>query len=131
MPIILIVLFITSVIPVFLAVLNGYLRYKEFGKFDNHYPRIQQLQQKGIGARVLAAQNNSWETLQVFLLVTFIAFASPINLHSLTIVSFVFLLSRIAHAICYIANYCWVRSTFYGLGMGCCMYIFYMSVVSY
>jgi len=79
MPVILIVLFITSAIPVSLAVLNACLRYKEFGEFDNNHPRIQQLQQKGIGARVLAAQNNSWETLQVFLLVTFIAFASQIN----------------------------------------------------
>lgn len=33
---------------------------------DNKEPRIQALQLTGVGARAMAAQANSWETLAVF-----------------------------------------------------------------
>lgn len=129
MPVVLYVLFVMSVLPIALALLGAYFRYRELGTFDNNHPRLQQARQTGVGARALAAQNNCWETLQIFLLVVFIAYASGVDLYSLTEVSVVFLCLRLVYLFCYLANYCWSRSIVYVSGMFCCVYIFGLSVV--
>ncbi len=131
MPIALYVLFVLSLLPIMLAWLGGYLRYREFGQFDNHHPRLQQHQQSGIGARALAAQKNSWETLLLFLLVLFIAEASPLELASLSGVSLLFLCLRLAYIAAYLTNRALLRSLLYALGMGCCLYIVFLAALSY
>lgn len=131
MPVVLYVLFTLSVVPIAVAWLAAWFRYRELGAFDNHHPRLAQGRQTGIGARALAAQQNSWETLQVFLLVVFIAYVSPLPLDALATVSVLFLVIRLLYIVCYLANWGWVRSGVYVLGMACCLYIFGAAVMSY
>lgn len=131
MPILLHVLFITSVIPILLAVSAAQCRRRQFGHLDNNHPREQQRQQTGLGARLVAAQYNAWEALIIFLVVTVIVYASGINLHDLAPVSLIFLLARILHALFYAANLGALRSLSYAIGYLCCLYLFYLAVTGF
>ncbi|MDX5299843.1 MAG: MAPEG family protein [Gammaproteobacteria bacterium] len=129
MPTLLYVLFAVSFLPILLAWLGGYFRVRQFGRMDNHYPRRQQAELKGVGARVQAAQMNAWESLIVFTAVSFIAFASGLDLHTLNAVAWLFLGFRILHAVFYIADLASLRSLAYTGGMGCCVYVFYRAAM--
>ena len=131
MPAILYVLFLLSVLPIMLAWLAAILRYRELGIFDNKHPRLAQARQTGMGARALGAERNSWETLQVFTLVTLIAHISPLPIESLTAVSILFLVLRLVYVGCYLAGWGHARSAVYTLGMFCCLYIFALSFFTY
>ena len=131
MPVIYYVLFTVSVFPILLAFLSGYYRYREFGHFDNNNPREQQRQQTGIGARVVAAQHNAWETLILFLLVTFIAFASELDMDGLAGVSLLFLVLRVLHVVCYMADWSTLRSLVYVAANLCCVYIFVIAAANF
>ena len=127
MPVILYSLFFVSCMPILLAWIASFFRVKQFGKFDNNYPRIQQAQLTGVGARVQGAQMNSWEALIIYATVNFIAFASGLELNSLDEVAIAFALLRVLHAVFYIANLAWFRSGVFALSMFCCLYIVFLS----
>ena len=131
MPVILYTLFAASLMPILLAWTGAYFRVRQFGRFDNHYPRIQQNEMRGVGARVQAAQMNAWEALTVYLMVNFIAFASGLDLHSLDRVALIFISLRVLHAVFYIANLAWLRSGVFALSMVCCLYIVYLSATGH
>lgn len=125
MPIILYVLFAVSFLPIFLAWAGVYFRIKQFKQFDNHHPRQQQTALVGAGARTQAAQANAWESLIIFTMVCFIAYASGLDLHALDAVALLYLATRVLHPILYIANLAWWRSGVFVVGMFCCLYIVY------
>ncbi len=127
MPDILLVLFIVSLLPILLAGVAIHFRVAELGKFDNHYPRMQQAAVTGAGARVVAAQKNAWEALLVFAVVTLIAVASPLDLDSLKAPAYLFLAARILHPIFYIANFAMPRSLAFAAGWFSCVYVFWQA----
>ena len=128
MPIILVTLFIASLLPVLLAGVSHYFRLRQFGRVDNDHPRAQQAQLTGAGARVVAAQQNAWESLAVYTLVVFIAFAVGVDLHTLALPALLFILFRLLHALFYGLNRSTLRSLAFAGGMGCCIYIFIVAV---
>jgi uncharacterized MAPEG superfamily protein len=123
MPFILWVLFIVTFLPMLLAMLGGYCRYKQFGKFDNHYPRLQQAHMSGLGARVLAAQQNAWEALMMFSAMTLLAYTSGLNLQEFSYAAGLFLLSRLFHPLFYILDMDTYRSLVFMIGLFSCIYI--------
>lgn len=123
MPLILWVLVVAALVPYLLAMTNAYFRVRQFGRFDNNYPRLQQSELRGIGARVQAAQANSWESLSVFGVSVFIAYAAGVDLRTLDAAALVFLAARIAFVACYVANLAWLRSLVFVVGVGCCVYV--------
>ena len=127
MPTILYTLFAISFLPIFMAWTGVYFRIKQFGRFDNYHPRQQQAALEGTGARVQAAQANAWESLIVFTMVCFIAYASGLDLNRLDGVALLYLATRVLHPILYIANLAWWRSVVYAVGMGCCLYIVFLA----
>ena len=127
MPVTLYALFIVSFMPIVLAWIGAYYRVRQFGVFDNNYPRTQQAQLTGIGARIQGAQMNAWEALIVFTMANFIAFASGLDLKAIANAAIAFVAFRALHAVFYIANLAWLRSSVYALGMFCCLYIVYLS----
>ncbi|MDF1724979.1 MAG: MAPEG family protein [Alcanivorax sp.] len=127
MPTILFVLFAISFLPIFLAWAGVYFRIRQFGTFDNYHPRQQQAALVGAGARVQGAQANAWESLTVFTMVCFIAYASGLDLNQLDGVALLYLAARVLHPILYITNLAWFRSAIYAVGMGCCLYIVYLA----
>src|SRR5690606_41276778 len=82
MPVTLSVLFVVAMMPIVVAWISGYYRKKQFGRFDNEHPRLQQSQLTGVGARAVAAQANCWESLQTFAVVVLIAVAVGVDLRS-------------------------------------------------
>lgn len=123
MPTLFEVLFIVSLFPIALAVLGGYLRYKQSGRFDNHYPRLQQGQMSGTGARVVAAQKNAWEALVFYTVMCVLAFVSGLGLSEFSYAASLFLLSRIAHPLFYILDMATYRSLVFLIGWFSCLYI--------
>ena len=110
-----------------LAALGDYLRFRELGDFDNNYPRDQTAKLTGIGARVWAAQQNSWEALIMYVpsvLVAHIVGADP----ALSgYAALVFCAARVVHAGCYLANIATIRSASYFVALGCCVWLFWLS----
>lgn len=127
MPVILYSLFFVSFMPILLSWVGVYFRVKQFGKLDNNYPRVQQAQLSGIGARVQGAQMNAWEALIIYTMVNFIALASGLDMNSLNKVAIAFAMLRVLHAVFYIANLAWFRSSVFVLSMFCCLYIVFLS----
>src|SRR5690606_17015043 len=99
MPLVLYSLFALALFPILMAWIGAYFRVKEFGRFDNNHPRQQQSQLTGAGARAIGAQANSWEALQVFTVVVFIAYVAGVDLASLDQVSLLFLALRALYAL--------------------------------
>ena len=120
------VLFII-LIPFFLALFNDYLRVREFGEFDNNNPREQTANLTGLGARVWAAQQNSWEALVMFapsVLIANIAGADPVQS---TYAAVVFCVARVSHSAFYIFNIGTLRSISYFVALGCCLRLFWLA----
>jgi len=128
MPIVLYTLFIVAVMPIVLSMMGGFFRVRQFGRLDNAYPRLQQAELRGVGARVLGAQANAWEALSIYTVTVFIAFAAGVDLRSLDVPALLFVVFRILYSALYVMNLAWLRSVVFGLGMGCCIYIFYRAI---
>lgn len=128
MPIALYVLFVMALFPILVHWIGGYLRYKQFGYYDNRHPRQQQSQLTGVGARAMGAQANSWETLQIYTAVLFIAYAAGVDLARLDLVSILFLVLRVIYVALYLMDLAALRSIVYSLGLFCCIYIFGVAV---
>ncbi|WP_207061339.1 MAPEG family protein [Motiliproteus sp. SC1-56] len=128
MPLVLVTLFIVSLLPILLAGLSHYFRAQMFGRVDNAQPRAQQAQLTGAGARVVAAQQNAWESLVVYTVAIFIAHAAGVDLHELTVPALLFVGFRLLHALFYVLDRSTLRSLAFSGGMGCCVYIFVVAV---
>lgn len=130
MPFLFEVLFIVSLFPITLAVIGGYLRYRQSGRFDNHYPRLQQAQMSGIGARVMGAQKNAWEALVFYVVMCVLAYVASLDLSTLSYAAGLFLLSRIAHPLFYILDMAPYRSLVFLIGWFSSLYIGVQAVIS-
>jgi uncharacterized MAPEG superfamily protein len=128
MPILLYTLFAMMFMPLILTWVNVYFRYKDFGAVDNNNPRHQVSQQTGTGARVQAAQANTWEALIIYSITCFLAFASGADLHQFDDVALVYLGLRIAYVGFYIINKATLRSLTFVANMACCIYIVVQSI---
>lgn len=125
---ILITLFAAAMFPIVLAWLGGYFRKRQFGSIDNRHPRMQYAKLEGAGARAFAAQQNAWEAVAIYTLTVFIAFASGVDLHTLTMPALVFITARALHPVFYVANLDKLRSLAFTVGLFSCVYIFYVAV---
>jgi uncharacterized MAPEG superfamily protein len=118
---------IVAVLPYLLGFLGGYFRMRQFGNIDNKHPRQQQSKMDGIGARAVAAHQNSWEALGFFTAaLAVLYFANPTAAHGGTAanLSLGFLATRIAHPILYLANLDILRSSIFVVGVGCVLGLF-------
>lgn len=130
MPSLFVVLFIVSLLPMTLAVVGGYLRLKQFGKFDNNHPRQQQAQLTGLAARVYGAQQNAWEALVFYAVACMLAFFSSIDLYSLSYAAILFLCCRLLHPIFYMLNQATFRSMVFFVGWLANLYIIVRSFLA-
>ena len=119
-------LVIVVFLPYVLAFSSSYFKMKQFGKLDNKHPRVQAAQLEGAGARVYAAQANAWEALAVFtaaLAVLHLANPEAARGSTAANLSLVFLATRIAHPIFYVANIDALRSLVFLIGMVCAVWL--------
>jgi uncharacterized MAPEG superfamily protein len=120
-------LFVASVIPFVLGFVSHYFRYKQFGSIDNKYPRLQQAQLEGAGARAQAAEENAFEALPVFAAAVFVAHLAGANAGTAATLSLIFVAARVLHAIAYLANIDALRTLVFVVGLGCWVGLFVIS----
>ena len=106
-------------LPYVLAALGGYFRIKQLGVLDNNHPRIQATHLEGIAARAWAAQANAWEALAVFGVVVIVAHLAHADAEASATASLIYLATRLAHPILYLANLATVRTLVFVVGLGC------------
>lgn len=117
-------LLILSVLPLLCAWIAAYYKQKQLGNVDNKEPRVQTMQLTGAGARASAAQGNTWEALAVYSAAVLAVFVSGADLESISTLSAVFVVLRIAYVPVYIADLDKLRSLIFIAGFGICMYLF-------
>ena len=90
---------------------------------DNANPREFLSKQTGAAARANAAQQNSYESLPVFLAVLFF-----VPLSVVTQLSWLYVILRVIYGMAYIANWATFRSIIWALSMACPLMLFYLAV---
>jgi uncharacterized MAPEG superfamily protein len=113
--------------PYVLAGAGGYFKTKQFGSLDNRQPRAQAAALTGTGARVNAAQQNAWEALGVFTAAVTVAHFAGADPSRSARASVLFVVARVLHAICYIADLATLRSLVFFVGFGSCIYLFWLA----
>ncbi|MFC6380385.1 MAPEG family protein [Psychrobacter glacincola] len=117
---------VASLLPLTMA-----LTAKAIGGFnlaDNAHPRDFLQGTTGPAARANAAQQNSYETLPVFLaavLVAMLFFVPQIIVNTL---AWLYVLIRIGFCVAYITNLAMFRSILWGLSIACCLMLFYLAI---
>ena len=117
---------IASALPFLLAMLAKAIG--GFGMADNSHPREVVAKFTGRAARANAAQQNSFESLPIFLasvIVAMLFFVPQIVVNYLAVM---YVALRLMYAIAYIVNLPTLRYIVWALSMACCFMLFYLAV---
>lgn len=125
-----VVLICLCVMPYVMAVVSGYFRQKQLGKLDNQNPRAQYTQLHGMGARAVAAQQNSWEALAIYSASLLAVVASGVQVEHLAAIAIIVLIARLLHGIFYLANLDKLRTLSFTVATAACFYLFYQVIAS-
>lgn len=85
--------------------------------YDNRYPRAQQDQLKGFGARARGAHYNSFEVFPPFATAVIVAHLGGADVGHTTMLSIGFVVSRGLYVLAYLLDIGHLRSGLWGLGM--------------
>ncbi|CAM3106448.1 MAPEG family protein [Legionella anisa] len=121
-------LFIAILFPYLLKLVVANFMQKE-GQYDNHYPRAQQARLQGMGARAVAAHQNSFEALLVFATATLTAIATHHIGVTIQILAIIFIVSRVIYSYFYLMDMASLRSTIWFIGYICCLIILGLCMV--
>ncbi|SDJ02048.1 Uncharacterized conserved protein, MAPEG superfamily [Ferrimonas sediminum] len=114
---------ILALLPYGLAAAGGVMKLRQLGRLDNHHPRLQARQLTGVGARVWAAQANAWEALALYSAVFAVAHFAGVTEAVLSLPALGFLLTRILHPVCYLADWALARSLTVTAGLAICVFV--------
>ncbi|HHT0594129.1 TPA: MAPEG family protein [Legionella anisa] len=121
-------LFIAILFPYLLKLVVANFMQKE-GQYDNHYPRTQQARLQGMGARAVAAHQNSFEALLVFATATLTAIATHHIGITIQILAIIFIVSRVIYSYFYLMDMASLRSTIWFISFICCLIILGLCMV--
>ena len=117
---------VASLLPLAMA-----LTAKAIGGFnlaDNAHPRDFLQGTTGAAARANAAQQNSYETLPVFLAAVLAAMLFFVPQMIVNTLAWLYVLIRIGFCVAYITNLAMFRSILWGLSIACCLMLFYLAI---
>lgn len=86
--------------------------------YNNHTPREGLARASGYRQRANWAQQNAWEAFAPFAAAVIIAWLMKLPLQQLNAAAVLFILARIAHGVCYLADRPTLRSLSWLLGIG-------------
>ncbi|MBK5511095.1 MAPEG family protein [Pseudomonas sp. TH15] len=92
---------------------------KEQGGYNNHLPRQQQAQLTGLGARALAAHQNSIEAFILFAVGVLMAHTTQTAGWLIDSLAIIFVVARILYLLCYLADIPKLRSLVWIVGLVC------------
>ena len=117
---------VASLLPVVMA-----MTAKVFGGFglaDNAHPRDFLQQTTGASARANAAQQNSYETLPIFLAAVIAAMLLFVPQSIINILAWLYVIIRVGYCVAYITNLATFRSILWVLSMACPLMLFYLAI---
>ena len=115
-----------SVLPLLFAILAKVLG--GFGVADNSHPRDVVAKYTGRAARANAAQQNSYESLPIFLASVIVAMLFFVPQVVINYLAVVYVMLRVIYGIAYIVNLPTLRSIIWTLSMACCFMLFYLAI---
>ena len=118
---------VAILLPYALTGVAAYFKQQQFGTIDNRQPRDQAAALEGAGARAYAAQQNAWEALQVFGLSVVVAHLAGADPGASATASIVFIVARVLHGVCYVADLASLRSLSFLVATGCCLWLFWLA----
>ena len=108
-----------SAVLIYLARMPVTTAMKELGGYDNHLPRQQQTQLTGLGARALAAHQNSFEAFILFAVGVLMAHTTQTAGWLIDLLAIIFVISRVIYLVCYWKDLTWQRSMVWLVGFIC------------
>ena len=117
---------VASLLPLAMA-----LTAKAVGGFnlaDNAHPRDFLYSTTGAAARANAAQQNSYETLPVFLAAVLVAMLFFVPQSIINTLAWLYVLIRVGYCVAYITNLAMFRSILWVLSIACCLMLFYLAI---
>ena len=120
---VMICLVIAVAMPYLLAFGSLRYRFAQFGGPDARNPRIQAAKLEGAGQRIVAAQENAWEALLMFLATLFLAFAANVPEDTIARGAMIFAAARILHPIFYVADIPAMRTLSWLIATGSCVWL--------
>lgn len=117
---------VASLLPVTMAMVA-----KLFGGFkmaDNAHPRDFLQHTTGASARANAAQQNSYETLPIFLVAVLTAMLFFVPQSIINTLAWLYVIIRIGYCVAYITNLAAFRSILWVLSIACCLMLFYLAI---
>ena len=117
---------VASLLPLAMA-----LTAKAIGGFnlaDNTHPRAFLQGTTGAAARANAAQQNSYETLPIFLAAVLVAMLFFVPQLIINTIAWLYVLIRIGFCVAYITNLATFRSILWTLSMACSLMLFYLAI---
>ena len=99
-----------------------------FGLKDNANPRESIAKFTGRAARANAAQQNSFETLPIFLASVIVAMLFFVPQPVVNYLAVLYVMLRVVYGIAYIINLPTFRSIIWMLSMVCCFLLFYLAI---
>ena len=117
---------IASVLPLLFAILAKVLG--GFGMADNSHPRDVVAKYTGRAARANAAQQNSYESLPIFLASVIVAMLFFVPQVVINYLAVMYVMLRVIYGIAYIVNLSTLRSIIWTLSMACCFMLFYLAI---
>jgi uncharacterized MAPEG superfamily protein len=94
------------------------------GGYDNHNPRDFAASQDGWRARAVAAQNNSFEALPLFIFAVLAAQMAGVDQARTDLLAMAFIGARIVYTALYLADVAAMRTVVWCIGLGLCIAIF-------
>ena len=120
-------LFIATLLPLLAKGPVAYAMNK-LGGYNNHYPRQQQSQLTGLGARALAAHYNAFESLIIFAPAVLLAIATQNTGEYIGLLATVHVCTRILYNCLYLANINKLRSVVWGISTLCSFAIIWQCI---
>ncbi|MFI4919671.1 MAG: MAPEG family protein [Legionellales bacterium] len=87
------------------------------GGYNNNEPRAQERVLTGLGARAVAAHQNSFESLIIFAAACLTALATQHTTNSIQALAVVYLISRCFYHAFYLLNWATLRSSIWAIGL--------------
>jgi len=121
---------IVLLLPYLLATYGGYYRKKTLGVMDNQNPRAQAARLDTYGARIYAAQQNSWEAATLFTAAALAAQLAGVSPANTVLPCLLFVAFRLLHPVAYLKGWASLRSTVSTAGLACCAWLLVCAVIA-
>lgn len=121
-------LLIAVILPYLAKLPVGYAMQKSAGGYNNHYPREQQAQLQGFGARAAAAHQNGFESLAVFSTAALTAMVTNHVTHTIEILAIVYTVARVIYYPLYLMDFASLRSSVWFVSLACCVAMLWLCI---